>query len=251
MKIIQVEHLSVSYGKVKALEDVSFDVEQGSFLSVIGPNGGGKTTLIKVLLGLIKPGEGTLKINSEKPVGYVPQFNSFERRFPITVCRVVLMGSLSGKSPLFHRYSPEDKARSHELMALLGIEALHDRQISQLSGGQMQKVLLARALMTDPDILILDEPTSSIDAESRTEIYGILNRLKGEKTIILISHDMGSVSSYIDAIACLNVTMEFHEDGKITEASLNHIYGCPVDLIAHGVPHRVFPEHPLGGHSHD
>ncbi len=251
MKIIEVSHVSVSYGRVKALEDVSFTIEKGAFLSIIGPNGGGKTTLIKVLLGLIKPREGSLKIHSDKPVGYVPQFNSFERRFPITVCRVVLMGSLSGKNPLFHRYGQADKDRAHELMALLGIEALHDRQISQLSGGQMQKVLIARALMTDPDVLILDEPTSSIDAESRTEIYGILNKLKGEKTIILISHDLGSVSSYIDAIACLNVSLEFHEDGKITESSVNHIYGCPVDLIAHGVPHRVFPEHPLGGHSHD
>lgn len=251
MKIITVDHISVSYGRVKALEDVSFSVEKGAFLSIIGPNGGGKTTLIKVLLGLIQPKEGSLSIHSDKPVGYVPQFNSFERRFPITVCRVVLMGSLSGKNPLFHRYRQADKDRAHELMALLGIEALHDRQISQLSGGQMQKVLIARALMTDPDILILDEPTSSIDAESRTEIYSILNRLKGEKTIILISHDLGSVSSYIDSIACLNRTLEFHEDGKITESSINHVYGCPVDLIAHGVPHRVFPEHPLGGHSHD
>ncbi len=161
------------------------------------------------------------------------------------------MGGLSNSKRIFHRYSKNDKSNVHQLMRLLGIEELENRLISQLSGGQMQKVLIARALMTDPDILLLDEPTASIDSKSRTDIYNLLNQLKGEKTIIIISHDTGSISSFIDSIACLNVTLSYHEDGKITEDTIKNIYGCPIDLVAHGVPHRVLPEHLGGGQSHD
>jgi zinc transport system ATP-binding protein len=251
MKIIEVNNATVKYGDVLALDQVSFAVEEGAFLGIIGPNGGGKTTLIKALLGLIKPDTGEILIHSQRPIGYVPQFNNFEKKFPITVCKVILMGGLSSSRRIFHRYSDSDKSNVHRLMQLLGIDALENRLISQLSGGQMQKVLIARALMTDPDILLLDEPTASIDSKSRTEIYNLLNQLKGEKTIIIISHDTGSISSFIDSIACLNVKLSYHEDGKITEATINNIYGCPIDLVAHGVPHRVLPDHLGGGHDHD
>lgn len=251
MKIIEVQEASVRYGDVLALDHVSFSVEKGTFVGVIGPNGGGKTTLIKVLLGLISPDSGQVRIHSDRPIGYVPQFNNFERKFPITVCKVILMGGMSSQKRIFHRYTAEDKRKVESLMEQLGIRDLKDRPISQLSGGQMQKVLIARALMTDPDILILDEPTASVDSASRTEIYQLLNALKGDKTILIISHDTGSISSYIDAIACLNVRLDYHESGQLTAESLANIYGCPVDLVAHGVPHRVLPEHLEGGHHHD
>ncbi|MBN2259426.1 MAG: metal ABC transporter ATP-binding protein [Clostridiales bacterium] len=251
MKIIEVKNVSVNYGNVKALDQISFSIDKGSFLGIIGPNGGGKTTLIKVLLGLIKPDKGEIIIHSDKPIGYVPQFNNFERRFPITVCKVILMGSMSHKKSIFHKYSAEDKEKSNDVMKLLGIEHLRNRLIKQLSGGQMQKVLIARALMTEPDLLILDEPTASIDSQSRTDIYNLLNTLKGDKTILIISHDIGTISSYIDSIACLNVKLYYHEDGQITQDTLSQAYGCPVDLVAHGIPHRVLPEHLNGGHHHD
>lgn len=251
MKIIEVKNVTMKYGNVLALDQVSFSVEKGVFLGIIGPNGGGKTTLIKALLGLIKPTSGEILINSKKPIGYVPQFNNFEKKFPITVHMVILMGSMSSRKSIFHKYSIKDKEKAYEYMELLGIANLKERLISQLSGGQMQKVLMARALMTNPDILILDEPTASIDSQSRTDIYNLLNTLKGDKTIIIISHDTGSISTYIDSIACVNVQLDYHEDGQITEESINKIYGCPVDLIAHGIPHRVLPPHLHGGEHHD
>ena len=251
MNIIEIKDVSVNYGSVKALDRVSISIKKGDFIGVIGPNGGGKTTLIKVLLGLIKPATGEVHIHSDKPIGYVPQFNNFEKKFPITVCKVILMGSMSDKKNIFHKYTKEDKEKSLKVMTLLGIENLSERLISQLSGGQMQKVLIARALMTDPDILILDEPTASIDSQSRTDIYNLFNDLKGKKTIILISHDIGSISSYIDSIACLNVQLYYHENGNLTEETISKAYGCPVDIIAHGIPHRVLPEHLKGGHNHD
>jgi len=251
MNIIEMKNVSVSYGNVLALDNVSFSIKKGSFVGVIGPNGGGKTTLIKVLLGLIKPDKGEVYIHGDKPIGYVPQFNSFEKKFPITVCKVILMGSMSYRKTIFHKYTKQDKEKSLETMKFLGIENLHHRLINQLSGGQLQKVLIARALMTDPDILILDEPTASIDSQSRTDIHNLFNDLKGKKTIIMISHDIGSISSYIDSVACLNVELHYHEDGKLTEETITKVYGCPVDMISHGVPHRIFPEHFKGGHSHD
>ena len=251
MNIIEIKDVSVNYGSVTALDNVSISIKEGTFIGVIGPNGGGKTTLIKVLLGLIKPAEGEVHINSDKPIGYVPQFNNFEKKFPITVCKVILMGSMSDRKNIFHKYTKKDKEKSLKVMTLLGIEDLSERLIHQLSGGQMQKVLIARALMTDPDILILDEPTASIDSQSRTDIYNLFNDLKGKKTIILISHDIGSISSYVDSIACLNVQLYYHENGKLTEETTTKVYGCPVDIIAHGLPHRVLPEHTKGGHNHD
>lgn len=251
MNIIEIKDVSVNYGSVTALDNISISIKKGTFIGVIGPNGGGKTTLIKVLLGLIKPTKGEFHINSDKPIGYVPQFNNFEKKFPITVCRVILMGSMSDNKNIFHKYKKEDKEKSLKVMTLLGIEDLSERLISQLSGGQMQKVLIARALMTDPDILILDEPTASIDSQSRTDIYNLFNDLKGKKTILLISHDIGNISSYIDSIACLNVQLYYHENGKLTEETITKAFGCPVDIIAHGVPHRILPEHLKGGHNHD
>ena len=143
MNIVEVKDVSVKYGNVVALDKISISIKKGSFIGVIGPNGGGKTTLIKVLLGLIKPDAGKVLIHSDKPIGYVPQFNNFEKKFPITVCKVILMGSMSDKKKIFHKYKKEDKEKSFQLMTLLGIEHLSNRLISQLSGSQTQKVLIA------------------------------------------------------------------------------------------------------------
>ncbi|AHM57028.1 ABC-type Mn/Zn transport systems, ATPase component MntB [Peptoclostridium acidaminophilum DSM 3953] len=242
--IIELKNISMSYSGVCALDSVNLNVRRGEFLGIIGPNGGGKSTLLKIICGLIKPSGGQITINSSMPVGYVPQFSSFSRTFPISVLDVTLTGTLPGKLSPFHRFSSEDISNARKNLALMGIGELEKRQIGKLSGGQLQKVLLARALSANPDILLLDEPTASIDSTSRTDIYALLKELSKSRTIIIVSHDIGAVSSYVDTIACLNRKLFYHGDEQtpLTD-SLERVYGCHIDLIAHGVPHRVLNPH--------
>jgi len=242
--IIELKDISMSYSGVCALDSVNLSVKRGEFLGIIGPNGGGKSTLLKIICGLIKPTGGQVSIHSNMPVGYVPQFTSFSRTFPISVLDVVLAGTLTRKLTPFHRFSSEDISNARNNLALMGIAELEKRQIGKLSGGQLQKVLLARALSANPDILLLDEPTASIDSTSRTDIYALLKELSKSRTIIIVSHDIGAVSSYVDTIACLNRKLFYHGDEQtpLTE-SLERVYGCHIDLIAHGVPHRVLNPH--------
>lgn len=245
MNVIEVKDLNVYYGPVQALSNINLKVKKGEFLGIIGPNGGGKTTLLKVLLGLIKPDEGNVKININTPIGYVPQFSHFDREFPIKVLDVVLLGALEGRIKPFHRFKKNQIKKAEDIMNSLGIIEFRNRQISQLSGGQLQKVLIARALMVEPEIMILDEPTASLDANSKTEIYNLLKRLNKDKTIIVVSHDMGVINSYIHTVACLNKNLHYHgDDTKLNENILEKVYGCPVELVAHGpTPHRVLRTH--------
>ncbi|EOD01501.1 metal ABC transporter ATP-binding protein [Caldisalinibacter kiritimatiensis] len=243
---IEVKNVSIFYDSVCALKDINFKVKRKQFLGIIGPNGGGKTTLLKLLLGIIKPSSGTVKIRDGRSIGYVPQFSSFDKKFPIKVLDVVLMGLLPNKVRLFHRFSKKDIKKVEQVMEELGILEFKDRQIGKLSGGQLQKVLIARALVTEPNILLLDEPTASIDANAKTEIYKLLKKLNEEKTIILVSHDIGIISSYIDSIACLNKTLYYHDENnsRLDNETLKKTYGCPIDLITHGTtPHRVLKFH--------
>lgn len=245
MGIIEVKDLCVDYGQIRALDNINLNVKKGEFLGIIGPNGGGKTTLLKVLLGLIKPTKGELKVNNKKPIGYVPQFTNFDRGFPISVLDVVLIGSLEGRIKFFHKFNKNQIKKAEDIMKSLSILDFKDRQISQLSGGQLQKVLIARALMVDPEIMILDEPTASLDANAKTDIYNLLKELNKEKTIIVVSHDMGVINSYIDTVACLNKNLHYHgDDSKLRQNTLEKVYGCPVELVAHGsTPHRVLRMH--------
>ncbi|MBS4538103.1 metal ABC transporter ATP-binding protein [Clostridium sp. D2Q-11] len=245
MNVIEVKDLSVDYGPVRALDNINLQVEKGEFLGIIGPNGGGKTTLLKVLLGLIKPNHGEVEINFKKPIGYVPQFSHFDREFPISVLDVILLGALEGKIKILHKFKKDQVKKAEEIMKSLGILEFKDRQISQLSGGQLQKVLIARALMVEPEVMILDEPTASLDANSKTEIYNLLKLLNKDKTILVVSHDMGVINSYIDTVACLNRNLHYHgDDTKLDQNVLEKVYGCPVELVAHGpTPHRVLKIH--------
>ncbi|MGO1527614.1 MAG: metal ABC transporter ATP-binding protein [Senegalia sp. (in: firmicutes)] len=245
MNIIEVNNLTVNYGSVTALDNINIKIKKGEFLGIIGPNGGGKTTLLKSLLGLIKPTAGEVKINNKKPIGYVPQFSNFDRNFPIKVLDVILLGKLKGKIKFLHKFKKEEVKRAEEIMESLNILEFKDRQISQLSGGQLQKVLIARALIMDPEIMILDEPTASLDANAKTDIYNLLKKLNEDKTVIVVSHDIGVINSYIDTVACLNKTMHYHgDDTKLGKETLENVYGCPVELIAHGnTPHRVLHVH--------
>jgi zinc transport system ATP-binding protein len=224
-------------------------VPDGEYLGIIGPNGGGKSTLLKAILGLVPISNGTVQIygsNTHKNrscVGYVPQFAALNRKFPISLFEVVLTGRLKqGLSPFF-RYSSEDKASVYSMLERVGIESLANRQISELSGGEFQKMLIARALAINPRLLFLDEPTASVDAVSRDQIYGLLAELNKNMTIILVTHDLLAVSSQVSRLACLNGQLVYHGEPELTEKVVNNLYGCPVDLIAHGVPHRVLRDH--------
>lgn len=248
-KAIEIENLSVYYGNVCALSDLNLVVEEKEFLGIIGPNGGGKSTLIKVMLGLIQPSSGSVKIFGREPgnrsskLGYVPQFLKFDRNFPINVMDVVLMGRLSEKSGLFHKYSKKDRKIAGMMLEKLGIADLRKRQIGELSGGQLQRVLIARALAVQPRIMLLDEPTASVDSTSKHQIYELLKKLNEEITIIVVTHDTDVVSSHIKSLACLNTKLFYHGSSELNSSTIQQAYGCPVDLIAHGVPHRVLRKH--------
>lgn len=254
--VVKIEDLTVYYRQVCALSNVNLEVKEGEFLGIIGPNGGGKSTLLKAILGLVTPYSGKVKILGNPPskalgaMGYVPQFTKFYRDFPMDVEETVLMGRLSGKTPIFHKYSKEDIDIAHSLMNELDLYPLRKRQIGQLSGGQLQRALIARALAVEPKILILDEPTASLDTESKSHIYSILEELNKDMTIIMVTHDMGAISSHVQTLACLNRQLYYHGHSELSDDIIHQLYGCPVDLIAHGVPHRVLKEHNTNGGSH-
>lgn len=251
--VIEVRDLTVYYQQVCALFNVSLSVKDKEFLGIIGPNGGGKSTLLKAILGLVTPYSGKVEIFGKSPakalgiMGYVPQFTKFHRDFPIDVEETVLMGRLSGKTPIFHKYSKEDMDMAHSLMDKLELYPLRKRQIGQLSGGQLQRTLIARALTVEPKILVLDEPTASLDTESKSHIYSILEGLNQDMTIIMVTHDMGAISSHVQTLACLNRQLHYHGHSELSDDLIHQLYGCPVDLIAHGIPHRVLKEHSSDG----
>ncbi|MCT4618870.1 MAG: ABC transporter ATP-binding protein [Marinisporobacter sp.] len=247
--VIKLEKVNVFYNHVQALYDINLEVKENDFLAIIGPNGGGKSTLLKAILGLNKITSGNIKLfdlpihKAIGLIGYVPQFGKFNKAFPISVKEVVLMGMLKNNHHLFRGFKISEQEKATEIMKKLDIFELKDRQIGQLSGGQLQRVLIARALAAEPKILLLDEPTASLDANAKTQIYELLKELNKEMTIIMVTHDMSAVSTYVKSIACLNKELFYHGEPKLSENILDRVYGCPIDMIAHGVPHRVLHEH--------
>ncbi|MFW6011506.1 MAG: metal ABC transporter ATP-binding protein [Desulfosalsimonas sp.] len=248
--VISVENLFFSYNRTPVLEDVTFSVAEKEFLAIIGPNGGGKSTLVKLILGLLKPDAGKIKVFGKRPekvshrFGYVPQDVAINRAFPITVMDVVLMGRLrhGGRN----RITARDRQTAAHALEITGMTGYEKRRIDDLSGGQRERVFIARALTTDPDILILDEPTASVDTGGKTELYSILRDLNRTKTIILVSHDLMVMSSYVTAVACVNRYVHYHDEGEITQEMIDMGYQCPVELIAHGQPHRILKTHEDG-----
>lgn len=250
---LKITDLSVSYGEVDALEHVSLEVKEGEYLAVIGPNGGGKTTLISSILGTVKKKHGDIRIFGEDGpknrslLGYVPQNSNVSRSFPITVSETVMTAFLKKGLHPFKKFTSDDREKALKYLKMLDLAPLSERNVSELSGGEFQRLLIARALASDPKMLVLDEPVSNVDPKSRETIYSLLGKLnKDGLTILMVTHDLFAVSSFVGSIACLNRTLVYHGEPKITDEISHAMYGCPVDLIAHGVSHRV-----LGGHSHD
>lgn len=243
---LTIENVTVQYGAATAIKDVSFSLEEGGYLGIIGPNGGGKSTLIKVIAGLIAPMSGSVRFETEsRPmIGYVPQFATVDKRFPMTVTEAVLQGRLKQKIIPFFTYSKEDKKEADALIEKVGLSPLKNRLIGELSGGEFQKALIARALATRPKLLLLDEPTASVDTVSRESIYHLISDInKTGITVILVTHDLFAVSSEVKSLACLNGALVYHGEPKLSESVVRSLYGCPVDLIAHGVPHRTLGIH--------
>jgi zinc transport system ATP-binding protein len=249
MKAVSIKEVWVYRNRHPALENICLDLEKGDFLGLIGPNGGGKTTLIQVMLGLVKPSRGEVRILDREPeqarrsIGYLPQKTFFDRSFPVTALEVVLMGRFS-KAGLFRRYSLPDREAALRALEAVGLKDRACRQMGSLSGGEQQRVLVARSLVSEPQLLLLDEPTAGVDAAQQTEFYELLSRLNGRgMTIVLVSHDISAVSTYVNKIACLNQRLYYHGSKELAAEEVEKAYGCPVDVIAHGTPHRVLREH--------
>lgn len=212
MSLITIRDLTVYYKNYLALDQVNLDIHQKDFIGIVGPNGSGKTTLIKSILGYIKPQSGTISLDPRLVLGYVPQFSTFNQDFPIHVFDVVLSGTLPIPMRFFHHYSSKDKEAVEGILDLLKIGFLSKKPINQLSGGQLQKVLIARALVTQPDILILDEPTASLDIDAKEDIYKLLATLNKYMTILLVSHDISIMKDYVKTFACVNRTLHIHNN---------------------------------------
>ncbi|SKA79639.1 zinc transport system ATP-binding protein [Thiothrix eikelboomii] len=237
-KVIELEKVSFSYGLVPVLQAIDFSVKEGEFLGIVGPNAGGKSTLLKLILGLLKPQTGNITVLGKKPtqqrtqIGYVPQYPGFARDFPITVKQTVLLGRL-GASRMLGRYTEADHLAVQQALGELEAQDLAERPISALSGGQLQRILLARALVSEPKILILDEPTANIDMRLETDIFTHLRELNKRLTILVVSHDVAFISDYVSRVACLNRTLVCHQTDAIDGKLIQDLYGEPVRRVAH------------------
>lgn len=248
MAIINIENVWVIRDNTTLLEDVTLSVEKNDFLSIIGPNGAGKTTLLKVILGLIQPDKGSATVFNKSPqkgrknIGYLSQRIQFDPQFPISVFDVVLMG----RYKLFSRYTKKDKSSTQSALETVNMSEFAHRQIGNLSGGELQRVFLARALVREPDLLLLDEPTAGIDPEMRKSFYELLVNLNETMAIVLVTHDISVVSVYVDSIVCLNRKLYYHGGSEGALEKLEDVYQCPIEVLAHGVPHRVLKNHKSG-----
>ena len=269
--LIEIKNLSAGYDSRTVLRNVNLTVYDRDFLGIIGPNGGGKTTLIKCILGLLKPTTGEIlyrvttasnnnpafldnsatnsqfsTLNSQFSMGYLPQYNSIDRKFPITVEEVILSG-LSSQKSLILRFTATHREKARQVIARMGLEGLEKRAIGALSGGQLQRALLGRAIISDPALVVLDEPSTYIDKRFEARLYELLAEINHDCAIILVSHDIGTVLQQVKSIACVNETLDYHPDTGVSEEWLERNFNCPIELLGHGaLPHRILAEHKHG-----
>jgi len=252
--IVQIQNVWFAYNGKTVLQDVCLNIQPGDFIAMIGPNGGGKTTLLKLMLGLLRPDQGSIKVlggQTEKAshhIGYVPQDVHINRSFPITAIDVVLMGKLR-PDKRWALSSAQDRREALDALERMEIADCANSKIDALSGGQRQRVFIARALVAQPKILLLDEPTASIDARGQVEFYRLLKVLNKDITILVVSHDLVAISTHVKSVACVNKRLHYHNQAEITGEMLEEMYPCvdeevcPVELVAHGLPHRVLKHH--------
>jgi len=244
--LFTIESLTAGYEGRVVLRDVSMTVEENDFIGIIGPNGGGKTTLLRVILGLLKPltgridyTPGNLTLNQ---IGYLPQVAQGDTLFPVTVEDVVLSGLMLNKGAA-GRMGRKEKIRAAEVMSELGLAPLARQALNELSGGQLQRVYLARAITGSPRLLLLDEPATFVDSSFEADFYDKLRVLNSRMAIMMVSHDVGTISAWVKSFACVNGGLFYHPHSKITDEDLR-LYGCPIQLVTHGdVPHVVLHKH--------
>lgn len=241
--LVKLKDVSSGYFSDTVLKNIDLEIFPGDFIGVIGPNGGGKTTLMKVILGLLPLFKGQLIFPDGEPeMGYLPQISQVDKSFPITVKELVASG-LKAKTRLFPHLSKQQKNQLNEMLEEAGLAWLASKPIGELSGGQLQRAFLCRAIINQPRLLILDEPNTFVDKGFEQELYRWLKVLNEKMAILLVSHDIGTISPMVKSIACVNGNLHYHPSNQLTEDILK-VYNCPVDIIAHGpVPHRVLKEH--------
>ena len=236
--VVKIEHVDFDYDGHLVLEDITLTVQEGDFIGVVGPNGSGKTTLLKIILGLIHPLRGKVQVFGRTPergrhlIGYVPQHAELDTSFPISVMDVVLIGRL-GQAPMIGRYRKSDRQAAEEAMQGTEISDLRSRRFGTLSGGQKQRVLMARALVGKPELLLLDEPTASIDGRVEQDIYHLLKKLNETVTIVLVSHDVGFISTYVNKVACVNRRLVCNTADHMTGDTVEACYSGPVHMLKH------------------
>ena len=248
-KLIEIKNVTAIYDVKTVLSGVSLDVWEHDFLGIIGPNGGGKTTLLKIILGLMKPAFGDIsffrdgKTVQSLKIGYLPQINPIDKRFPISVFEVISSG-LAGEKPLLKDYTAQQKDRVDELIVKMGLENYSKRAIGELSGGQLQRALLARAIVSRPRLLILDEPNTYVDKKFESQFYELLGEINENTAIILVSHDVGTLLPMVKNVACVNETLHYHPGTGVSDEWLSSTYACPIEIVGHGdLPHRVLKKH--------
>ncbi len=238
MSAVLFENVTFAYEAHPVVEEINFRVEKRDFFALIGPNGGGKTTILKLMLGLIKPQKGTIKIFDSTPhktsaiIGYVPQFSNFDKDFPISVKEVVLHGLIK-KASFFPFFSKKEELSAEKAMRQVDIFNLRNEKFGSLSGGQKQRALIARALVSNPELLLLDEPVASVDSHVEQDIYSLFKELNKQITIIMVSHDIGFVSNYVNKTACINKKLFFEENGIASASQIMEKYNGATRIINH------------------
>ncbi len=246
---VDFRNVSLSYDGRDVLRDVSVVLEKGDFVSIVGPNGGGKTTFLKLVLGLLRPTSGTVRVFGGTPeaarprIGYLPQRSAADRDFPARILDVVLTGRLPG-ARAFGPYSSLDREMALRALREVALADQSLRPFSALSGGEQQRTLIARALASEPELLLLDEPTSNLDVAMEKGLYDLLGRLHEQTTILLVTHDLGFVSDYTKTVVCMKQTLACHETGKLTGEMIVAMYGHDVRAVIHD-----HEDHPGGGRS--
>ena len=253
-KIISLRNVGVAYEGHAALEGVNLDIYEDDFIGIIGPNGGGKSSLVKAIMGAVEySGEieisDILRKDNHYKIGYMPQVSQFDMRFPISIEEVVLSG-LQTEKGFFGRYTAKDKELAHKTLGKMGIAELASRPIGEVSGGEMQRALLCRAIISEPKLLILDEPTNFVDNSFEREFYAMVQELSHNMAVMIVSHDLGTITSVVKSIVCVNRTAHRHDSNVLTEEQLRN-YNCPIQIVSHGhIPHTVLEHHTGDGCKH-